>query len=169
MDEPSSPQRPEIAQTVSQGARGDYVRAARALGRTDVDVVLLQHEFGIFGGRNGEYVLSFARELSPSVVDSDAPRRQATPLPVGLPPADNRATGACGRTRRAVSPRSHPSKRDEARATRARPVQLLPLAAAGKRPWVSESPSAAIPIRDEALVVSRPSKTSPSVEPSANP
>jgi glycosyltransferase involved in cell wall biosynthesis len=68
VDEPLSPQRPEIAQTISQGARGDYVRAARALARTDVDVVLLQHEYGIFGGRDGEYVLSFARELAQPLV-----------------------------------------------------------------------------------------------------
>jgi glycosyltransferase involved in cell wall biosynthesis len=68
VDEPSSPQHPEILQTISQGARGDYVRAARSLGRTDVDVVLLQHEYGIFGGRDGEYVLSFARELSQPLV-----------------------------------------------------------------------------------------------------
>src|SRR4029077_11743801 len=68
VDEPSSPQRPEISQTVSQGARGDYIRAARALGRTDVDVVLLQHEYGIFGGRDGEYVLSFAREVAQLLV-----------------------------------------------------------------------------------------------------
>jgi glycosyltransferase involved in cell wall biosynthesis len=68
VDEPSSPQRPEISQTVSQGARGDYIRAARALGRTDVDVVLLQHEYGIFGGRDGEYVLSFVRELAQPLV-----------------------------------------------------------------------------------------------------
>jgi len=33
VDEPSSPQRPEISQTVSPGASGDYIRAARALGR----------------------------------------------------------------------------------------------------------------------------------------
>jgi glycosyltransferase involved in cell wall biosynthesis len=68
VDEPSSPQRPEILQTISQGARGDYVRAARALGHTDVDVVLLQHEYGIFGGQDGEYVLSFARELAQPLV-----------------------------------------------------------------------------------------------------
>jgi glycosyltransferase involved in cell wall biosynthesis len=68
IDEPSSPQRPEILRTASQGARGDYVRAARALARTDVDVVLLQHEYGIYGGRDGEYVLSFARELSQPLV-----------------------------------------------------------------------------------------------------
>jgi glycosyltransferase involved in cell wall biosynthesis len=68
IDEPSSPQRPDILRTVSQGARGDYVRAARALGRTDVDIVLLQHEYGIFGGEDGEYVLSFARELAQPLV-----------------------------------------------------------------------------------------------------
>jgi glycosyltransferase involved in cell wall biosynthesis len=68
LDEPSSPQRPEILQTVSQGARGDYVRAARALGRTDVDVVLLEHEYGIFGGTDGEYVLSFVRQLAQPLV-----------------------------------------------------------------------------------------------------
>ncbi len=68
VDEPSSPQHDDILQTVSQGARGDYVRAARALGRTDVDVVLLEHEYGIFGGKDGEYVLSFARELTQPLV-----------------------------------------------------------------------------------------------------
>jgi glycosyltransferase involved in cell wall biosynthesis len=68
LDEPSSPQRPEILQTISQGARGDYVRAARALGRSDVDVVLLEHEYGIFGGADGEYVLSFARQLAQPLV-----------------------------------------------------------------------------------------------------
>jgi glycosyltransferase involved in cell wall biosynthesis len=68
VDQPSAPQRPEILQTISQGARGDYVRAARGLARTDVDVVLLQHEYGIFGGNDGEYVLSFAQELSQPLV-----------------------------------------------------------------------------------------------------
>ena len=68
VDEPSSPQRPEVLATVSQGVRGDYVRAARLLGRLDIDVVLLQHEYGIFGGADGEYVLSFAQELAQPLV-----------------------------------------------------------------------------------------------------
>ncbi|HZQ81407.1 MAG TPA: glycosyltransferase [Gaiellaceae bacterium] len=68
VDQPSAPQRPEILQTISQGARGDYVRAARGLARTDVDVVLLEHEYGIFGGRDGEYVLSLVNELSQPLV-----------------------------------------------------------------------------------------------------
>ena len=68
VDEASSPQRHDVLATVSQGVRGDYVRAARLLGRLDVDVVLLQHEYGIFGGADGEYVLSFARELARPLV-----------------------------------------------------------------------------------------------------
>jgi glycosyltransferase involved in cell wall biosynthesis len=69
VNEPSRPQRPGLVATIAQGVRGDYVRAARILGRLDVDVVLLQHEYGIFGGRDGEYVLSLMDELSqPAVV-----------------------------------------------------------------------------------------------------
>jgi glycosyltransferase involved in cell wall biosynthesis len=66
--EPSSPQRRGLLATIAQAVRGDYARTARMLGRLDVDVVLLQHEYGIFGGRDGEYVLSFARELAQPLV-----------------------------------------------------------------------------------------------------
>jgi glycosyltransferase involved in cell wall biosynthesis len=68
VNEPSSPQRRSLLATIAQAVRGDYVRTARMLGRLDVDVVLLQHEYGIFGGRDGEYVLSFARELAQPLV-----------------------------------------------------------------------------------------------------
>jgi glycosyltransferase involved in cell wall biosynthesis len=66
--EPSSPQRRGLLATIAQSVRGDYARTARMLGRLDVDVVLLQHEYGIFGGRDGEYVLSLARELAQPLV-----------------------------------------------------------------------------------------------------
>ena len=68
VNEPSRPQRRGLLSTIGQAVRGDYVRAARMLGRLDVDVVLLQHEYGIFGGRDGEYVLSFAEELAQPLV-----------------------------------------------------------------------------------------------------
>jgi hypothetical protein len=61
--EPSSPQRRGVLATIAQAVRGDYVRTARMLGLRDVDVVLLQHEYGIFGGRDGEYVLSLPASL----------------------------------------------------------------------------------------------------------
>ncbi len=68
VNEPSSPQRHGLLATIAQAVRGDYVRTARMLGRMNVDVVLLQHEYGIFGGEDGEYVLSFARELAQPLV-----------------------------------------------------------------------------------------------------
>ncbi len=68
VNEPSSPQRRGVLATIAQSVRGDYVRTARMLGRLDVDVVLLQHEYGIFGGLDGEYVLSFAEELAQPLV-----------------------------------------------------------------------------------------------------
>jgi len=78
--EPSSPQRRGVLATIAQAVRGDYVRTARMLGRLDVDVVLLQHEYGIFGGRDGEYVLSFAQELAqPLVVTLHTVLSQPTP------------------------------------------------------------------------------------------
>jgi glycosyltransferase involved in cell wall biosynthesis len=68
LNEPSSPQRRGVLGTIAQAVRGDYIRTARMLGRLDIDVVLLQHEYGIFGGRDGEYVLSFARQLAQPLV-----------------------------------------------------------------------------------------------------
>ena len=68
VNEPSRPQGAGSISMIGQAVRGDYVRAARTLGRLNVDAVLLQHEYGIFGGRDGEYVLSFAQELAEPLV-----------------------------------------------------------------------------------------------------
>ena len=68
LNEPSRPQRRALLSTIGQAVRGDYIRSARMLGRLDVDVVLLQHEYGIFGGADGEYVLSFAEALTQPLV-----------------------------------------------------------------------------------------------------
>jgi len=47
---------------------GSYRRAAHFLNNSDVDVVSLQHEFGIFGGPAGCYVMALVRELKAPVV-----------------------------------------------------------------------------------------------------
>jgi len=97
VNEPTRPQRPGLVATIAQAVRGDYVRAARILGRLDVDVVLLQHEYGIYGGTDGEYVLSLADELSqPLVVTlhtvlSEPTAHQATVL-----------AALCGRAERVI-------------------------------------------------------------------
>lgn len=68
VNEPSRPQRRGLLSTIGQGVRGDYVRTARMLNRSELDAVLLQHEYGIFGGLDGEYVLSFTKELAQPLV-----------------------------------------------------------------------------------------------------
>ena len=85
VNQPSRPQRPGLVATITEAVRGDYVRAARILGRLDVDVVLLQHEYGIFGGRDGEYVLSLAEKLSqPLVVTLHTVLSEPTPHQAGV-------------------------------------------------------------------------------------
>jgi glycosyltransferase involved in cell wall biosynthesis len=46
----------------------DYSRAADFLNFSHIDVVSLQHEYGIFGGEEGSNVLSFVRDLARPVV-----------------------------------------------------------------------------------------------------
>jgi len=43
--------------------RKAYARMAEKLNKSDVSVVSLQHEFGIFGGEAGEYAVDFAERL----------------------------------------------------------------------------------------------------------
>ena len=46
----------------------DYAVAARAINEGGYDAVWLQHEFGIFGGEDGDFVLDFAERLAPPLV-----------------------------------------------------------------------------------------------------
>jgi glycosyltransferase involved in cell wall biosynthesis len=61
-------QAPEVAVRIQQDQRGDYAAAARLLERRGVDVVMVEHEYGIFGGPDGEHVLSLARQLPQPIV-----------------------------------------------------------------------------------------------------
>src|SRR5262245_59669106 len=40
-----------------------YAEAARQVNEAEFDVVLIQHEFGIFGGIAGEHILGFVERL----------------------------------------------------------------------------------------------------------
>jgi polysaccharide biosynthesis protein PslF len=46
----------------------DYVQAADHINRLNFDAVVVQHEFGIFGGSDGEYVVPFLQMLSMPIV-----------------------------------------------------------------------------------------------------
>lgn len=54
--------------TIAKENREDYIRAAVALNKSDVSVVSLQHEFGIFGGEAGCYILELVRRLKKPLV-----------------------------------------------------------------------------------------------------
>ena len=53
----------EVKYQINQQRVGDYVTAAEMLNSRQIDAVCIQHEYGIFGGRDGAHVLSFARQL----------------------------------------------------------------------------------------------------------
>ena len=54
---------PEVRYEIRQGTNGDYVRAAEFLNYSDVGLALIQHEYGIFGGDDGAYVLDLISAL----------------------------------------------------------------------------------------------------------
>src|SRR5579859_1823838 len=46
----------------------DYILAAKKINKKNIDFVHLQHEFGIFGGLDGEYILIFAHALEKQLI-----------------------------------------------------------------------------------------------------
>ena len=53
----------EVTTVIRQDVPADYRRAARALADAGTDLVMIQHEYGIFGGHDGGYVLHLAAGL----------------------------------------------------------------------------------------------------------
>lgn len=54
--------------TIDQDDPASYLRAADTLNRSGVELVLLQHEYGIFGGLSGDYILRLLRRLRMPVI-----------------------------------------------------------------------------------------------------
>jgi glycosyltransferase involved in cell wall biosynthesis len=61
---------PEVRHRVRRDNLADYLNAARVINADGVDAVSVQHEYGIWGGRDGEYVLDFVRALNKPVVST---------------------------------------------------------------------------------------------------
>ncbi len=54
----------EVLCEIRQQTRKDYINTAKLVNQSkDVELVIIQHEYGIFGGVDGEYVLDFADHL----------------------------------------------------------------------------------------------------------
>ncbi len=55
----------EVAYEIQQHIKRDYVKAAKQISQSpEIELVVIQHEYGIFGGADGEYVLDFAGNLT---------------------------------------------------------------------------------------------------------
>jgi glycosyltransferase involved in cell wall biosynthesis len=54
---------PEVHHRIRRDEAGDYARTARALTQCGIDIVSIQHEYGIWGGADGEHVLEFLHAL----------------------------------------------------------------------------------------------------------
>lgn len=53
----------EVKLSIRQEYQEDYLKAAKFINLSGADVCILQHEFGIFGGQNGVYILPLLHRL----------------------------------------------------------------------------------------------------------
>jgi glycosyltransferase involved in cell wall biosynthesis len=58
----------EVTRRIARDEPADYLSAARWIDGRDFQVVSLQHEYGIWGGQDGEHVLDFVQALRTPVV-----------------------------------------------------------------------------------------------------
>ncbi|MBP8707892.1 MAG: glycosyltransferase family 4 protein [Caldisericia bacterium] len=58
----------EVILKVREEELDDYINAAEAINNSSIDIVNIQHEFGIFGGEYGSYILEFAKRLEKPIV-----------------------------------------------------------------------------------------------------
>ena len=60
---------PEVVKfCIRQEYQEDYIRAAEFINTSDADVCILEHEFGIFGGENGVYILPLIHRLEKPLI-----------------------------------------------------------------------------------------------------
>ncbi len=60
----------EVAKTIDTHDISSYCDAIRAINRGDYGVLSLQHEYGIFGGSSGEYILSLLGDVKVPIVST---------------------------------------------------------------------------------------------------
>ena len=53
----------EVKLVIRQEQQVDYIKAANFINLSGADLCILQHEFGIFGGQNGVYILPLIHRL----------------------------------------------------------------------------------------------------------
>ncbi|MFY9665553.1 MAG: hypothetical protein WAK19_14015, partial [Candidatus Cybelea sp.] len=66
IDEPGAEVRrypPEVVGRIAEDRHGSYLAAAEFLNAYPVELVNIQHEYGLFGGERGEWLVDFMRAL----------------------------------------------------------------------------------------------------------
>lgn len=58
----------EVKFVIRQEVQEDYRLAADFINNSDVDACIVQHEFGIYGGENGLYILPFLNQLEKPII-----------------------------------------------------------------------------------------------------
>ncbi len=58
----------EVKFVIRQNNQDDYIAAADFINQSDVDVCILQHEFGIYGGESGIYVMPFLNQIEKPII-----------------------------------------------------------------------------------------------------
>ncbi|MCF8221713.1 MAG: glycosyltransferase family 4 protein [Bacteroidales bacterium] len=53
----------EVKLTIRQEYQEDYINAAKFINQSDADICILEHEFGIYGGQSGVYILPMLHRL----------------------------------------------------------------------------------------------------------
>lgn len=59
---------PPVIKTIQQEKIADYQEVAKQLNSSSIDIVHLQHEFGLFGGADGKYILELAQALKKPLI-----------------------------------------------------------------------------------------------------
>jgi len=52
-----------VIMEIQQFDRESYINTAKAVNNTDIELVVIEHEYGIFGGEAGEYITDFINNL----------------------------------------------------------------------------------------------------------
>ena len=54
---------PEVSLVIRQNDQNDYFSAAKYINYNKIDACILEHEFGLFGGESGLYILSLTSRI----------------------------------------------------------------------------------------------------------
>ena len=86
---------PDVEYEIRQGTKSNYARAAELVNYKAVRWVSLQHEYGIFGGDDGAYILDFLGALRvPAAVTLHTVLDTPSPIAAGDRPEDGQGGGA---------------------------------------------------------------------------